>query len=437
MAAAASRRRRAAGLACVLGTAVCWVASSFISQALVRPRPDGAPPPLPPFLLVYICTSLFSLYLPIVLGARALRRRRQRCREVAGAAGRDASSGSLASSGGSGSDGGGGLPRIDSRAALLPTASEERDGGGEAPPPPPLTLPVLLKAALQVGPTWFLAQLAFAYSLALTSVTSNTILSSTSCLFAFLASVLFLGEKFTARKAVSVLAVMAGTAAVALADTRNGGVAAEPRDGSSWGPLAGDLLATGAAALYAVYTLQIQRALGPGASTGDTALYFGALGAMTAAGAAPLLALLHFSGAADLSLVQLDSLGLACFNGIMDYVLADFLWARAVLLIGPTPATLGLSVQVPLATGIDAALGRPAWLSGPLPAALTLGGGAAILAGFASITLAGGGTHGGGGGGGGDVGGGGDDEEAASPSAEGPAAAAVAAAPAAAGGEGR
>jgi hypothetical protein len=30
----------------------------------------------------------------------------------------------------------------------------------------------------------------------------------------------------------------------------------------------------------------------------------------------------------------------------MDYVLADFLWARAVLLLGPTVATLGLSVQV-------------------------------------------------------------------------------------------
>jgi hypothetical protein len=36
---------------------------------------------------------------------------------------------------------------------------------------------------------------------------------------------------------------------------------------------------------------------------------------MTAVALAPLLALLHFTGAMDLSLVQLDSLGLACFNG--------------------------------------------------------------------------------------------------------------------------
>lgn len=98
-------------------------------------------------------------------------------------------------------------------------------------------------------------------------------------------------------------------------------------------------------------------------------------------------------------------------------MLADFLWARAVLLLGPTPATLGLSVQVPLATGVDAALGRPAWLSGAGPAALTLGGGALILAGFASITLAGGGVaaahRGGGDSGGGDTGRSGSDEEAA------------------------
>lgn len=92
----------------------------------------------------------------------------------------------------------------------------------------------------------------------------------------------------------------------------------------------------------------------------------------------------------------------------MDYVLADFLWARAVLLLGPTAATLGLSIQVPIATALDAALGRPAWLRGAAPAALTLGGSLLILAGFASITLAGAAAApgGGGGGGGGSDGGG-------------------------------
>jgi hypothetical protein len=88
---------------------------------------------------------------------------------------------------------------------------------------------------------------------------------------------------------------------------------------------------------------------------------------------------------------------------VLDYVIADFLWARAVLLLGPTPATLGLSVQVPIATALDVVLGRPAWLAGPRPAALTLGGSALILGGFAAITLAGAAPRGSSGGVGGDL----------------------------------
>jgi hypothetical protein len=89
----AARCRRTEGLACVLGTAVCWIAASFISQALVRPGAGGAPPRLPAPLLCYICTSLFSLYLPAVPAARALQarwRRRQHAGRSGGNVGRAA-----------------------------------------------------------------------------------------------------------------------------------------------------------------------------------------------------------------------------------------------------------------------------------------------------------------------------------------------------------
>jgi hypothetical protein len=46
-------------LAC---TAVTWVAASFLAQYLV----SGDAPSLHPFLLTWICTSMFSLYLPII-----------------------------------------------------------------------------------------------------------------------------------------------------------------------------------------------------------------------------------------------------------------------------------------------------------------------------------------------------------------------------------
>ncbi len=53
---------------------------------------------------------------------------------------------------------------------------------------------------LQVGPLWYVAQLTFNLSLAHTSVTSNTVISSTSSLFTFLISMWLLSEAFKSKK---------------------------------------------------------------------------------------------------------------------------------------------------------------------------------------------------------------------------------------------
>ena len=67
---------------------------------------------------------------------------------------------------------------------------------------------------LQVAPLWFLAQWTFNLSLSRTSVTSNTILSSTSSLFTFGASCLFLRERFTAPKLAFIVTCIAGRSAL-------------------------------------------------------------------------------------------------------------------------------------------------------------------------------------------------------------------------------
>lgn len=69
------------------------------------------------------------------------------------------------------------------------------------PSPPP---------APQVAPLWYCAQLAFNMSLQRTSVTSNTILSSTSSLFTFLFAVALLSEAFTLWKLGFILLLIAG-----------------------------------------------------------------------------------------------------------------------------------------------------------------------------------------------------------------------------------
>lgn len=68
----------------------------------------------------------------------------------------------------------------------------------------------IVKAAGAVAPAWFLAQLCFNTSLHMTSVTSNTILSSPSSLFTYFMSVLVLQEKFTYNKLAGVMVTVVG-----------------------------------------------------------------------------------------------------------------------------------------------------------------------------------------------------------------------------------
>lgn len=68
----------------------------------------------------------------------------------------------------------------------------------------------IVKAASAVAPVWFMAQLCFNTALHLTSVTSNTILSSPSSLFTYFLSVLVLHEKFTYSKLGAVLLTVVG-----------------------------------------------------------------------------------------------------------------------------------------------------------------------------------------------------------------------------------
>ena len=61
-----------------------------------------------------------------------------------------------------------------------------------------------------MAPLWFLAQFTFNTSLSMTSVTSNTILSSTSSLFTYALSCAFSLERLAIRKLVFILLCVAG-----------------------------------------------------------------------------------------------------------------------------------------------------------------------------------------------------------------------------------
>lgn len=67
-------------------------------------------------------------------------------------------------------------------------------------------------------------------------------------------------------------------------------------------------------------------------------------------------------------------------SGLVDNVLSDYLWAKAVLLTTTTVATAGLTIQVPLAAIVDALMGNA-------PSATDYIGAAAIMVGFIAINI--------------------------------------------------
>ena len=63
-------------------------------------------------------------------------------------------------------------------------------------------------------------------------------------------------------------------------------------------------------------------------------------------------------------------------NGICDDVIADYFWARAVVLTSPTVATIGMSITIPLAMISDSLLGKEQ------PSALSACGALLVVFGF-------------------------------------------------------
>lgn len=65
---------------------------------------------------------------------------------------------------------------------------------------------------------------------------------------------------------------------------------------------------------------------------------------------------------------------------MLDNVLSDYLWAKAVLLTTTTVATAGLTIQVPLAALVDS-------VKGNAPHSMDYLGAAAVMVGFAGINI--------------------------------------------------
>ncbi|KAH0468649.1 hypothetical protein IEQ34_001881 [Dendrobium chrysotoxum] len=470
--------RWALGIVYIVAVASIWIAASYIVQTVVD---EG----VSPFLLSYICNSLFVVYIPIVEITRYfgdsiynLLAKKHNEPSMQGSCYPENASLLL------GSDKepiiigshhreaivSGTETRIQDIERILPSQVDEFSPGSpisstgtQLDSKMRWTRAQVAKVSLLICPFWFFAQLTFNLSLKYTTVTSNTILSSTSSLFTFLVSVAFLGEKFTWVKLVSVLLCMGGTVLVSLADLGIG------VNAIAYNAVLGDALALVSAGLYAVYITLIRKKLpdeNKGEGHASMAQFLGYLGLFNLLIFLPVALFLNFTeiepfhkltwsqfglivgkecwplkekhniklGVAEMRMLRwmigftprdrirnehirekvsvapvedkiresrlrwfghikrrssddpvrkVDVLDLTYVKkgrGLLDNVLSDYLWAKAILLTTTTVATAGLTIQVPIAAIVDS-------ITGHAPHLLDLVGASTVILGFAGINI--------------------------------------------------
>ncbi|KAJ9169742.1 hypothetical protein P3X46_017899 [Hevea brasiliensis] len=384
------------GLIYIVAVATIWIAASFVVQSVV----DAG---VSPFLVTYICNSLFVIYIPLVEIGRYLedsygslffwRNKKSSPLQELGdseevvllgesdmGAKVDGLNPSVPLEEGESShhgDGVGSPVEFTSHSIERILPLEEANKGVDAKGR--WTRTRVAKVSLLICPFWFLAQLTFNLSLKYTTVTSNTILSTASSLFTFLVSLAFLGEKFTWVKLVSVLLCMAGTIIVSLGDSKTGLSAIASN------PLLGDFLALISAGLYSVYITLIRLKLPDDDDDGKSgqasmAQFLGFLGLFNLFIFLPIPLILDFTMLEPFNMITWKQFGLIIGKGLLDNVLSDYLWAKAVLLTTTTVATAGLTIQVPLAAIIDS-------LTGNAPRFMDYLGAMAVMIGFAGINI--------------------------------------------------
>jgi solute carrier family 35 protein F5 len=238
--------------------------------------------------------------------------------------------------------------------------------------------------ALKIAPVWFISNFTYNASLKYTSITSSTVLASTGSLFTFMFAVASKDEKFTLIKFLGVLLGVFGSALTGWADLSAGGGDDLPEGGgnatfanaghigtphhfmpsggdASHGRAAfGDMLGLLSAVGYGTYTVMIRVYCPRDENRYSMQLLLGYIGLVNGVSLLPVTIYLLIFDSTSTTIQNLTWLifGYLVAKGMLDNVLSDYLWARAVILTSATVATVGLGLTIPLAFVSDWVMGH-------------------------------------------------------------------------------
>lgn len=320
-----------------------------------------------PFLLTYIGSTLFVLLLP---SRMIWERRRWLCPMIS-----------------SNSDDEGDVIPWETQAPYeqIPTSSSLADEGLSMLPAMRPKMVLLshrqhFDIAMKIAPVWFISNFAYNASLKHTSITSSTVLASTGSLFTFLFAIVSKDEKFTLLKLLGVLFGVLGSALTGWSDIGqrsdslpgsnatfvDAGVAEEsyylqtPSNPHTDRALFGDFLGLLSAAGYGTYTVMIRLLCPHEEETYSMQLLLGYIGLVNGLSLLPITIYLMFISRSSTTIHNLTLVvfGYLVAKGMLDNVLSDYLWARAVMLTSATVATVGLGLTIPLAFFSDWFMGN-------------------------------------------------------------------------------
>jgi solute carrier family 35 protein F5 len=202
-----------------------------------------------------------------------------------------------------------------------------------------------LKWAAIFGPMWFLMNFFVAKSLNLTTVSSNSSLSTLSAGFTIIFAYLITKKKANFWQILGVIGVFGGSILIGIPD------AEMESNGSETGSnLIGDLWEFGSALLYGLFTILVELKV----NQSDVVLLdlFGSFSLFNLVSLLPVVLILHFKKVEDLSTINGPLLGLLFLGGSLS-VLSDYVLGYTSALASPLFANVGLSLTIPVSIFID------------------------------------------------------------------------------------
>ncbi|KDQ63625.1 hypothetical protein JAAARDRAFT_53817 [Jaapia argillacea MUCL 33604] len=342
-----NKRDYAIGICLLLVVVFLWTSSNFVTQDLFE---DGYEKP---FLVTYLNTSAFTLYLlPFLI--RRLWSRWKGGQTALSSDGARVGYQSLANDPEQADD----VVLREPSAERITIVEEEL---------PPLTLRETAQLAFIFCFFWFIANWAVNASLDYTSVASATILSAMSGFFTLVIGRVFGVEHLTVAKVGAVLTSFAGVVLVSLSDSSKPQPSGSPRpspslvatatdEGSQ--PMLGDALALLGAIFYALYVILLKVRI-RSESRIDMQLFFGFVGLFNVLSCWPIGLVLHLAGVERFELPSSRRAVIALLINMAITWSSDYIYVLAMLKTTPLVVTVGLSLTIPLAVVGDFLLSKP------------------------------------------------------------------------------